>query len=169
MSGSSRLYPGQIQRENIFPQVTSAAGDSVALFVDIDGSTLRGQPGPFFTSGQRQFYIGNGRAAMAGGEMVAAGARGLAVEVSEGIWRRPALNGVLEDEMMVQSLPSLLTTHVLGPRPGEHVLDMCAAPGGKTTHIATLMVGRIREGGGSHWGIGCASGQDHPHRNPDGG
>lgn len=25
------------------------------------------------------------------------------------------------------------------PQPGERVLDMCAAPGGKTTGIATLM------------------------------
>lgn len=28
---------------------------------------------------------------------------------------------------------------MLGPRPGERVLDMCAAPGGKTCHIAALM------------------------------
>jgi 16S rRNA (cytosine967-C5)-methyltransferase len=34
---------------------------------------------------------------------------------------------------------------VLGPAPGERVLDLCAAPGAKTTHLAALMgdTGRV--------------------------
>ncbi len=32
-----------------------------------------------------------------------------------------------------------LAGYLLAPRPGEKVLDACAAPGGKTTHIAELM------------------------------
>ena len=38
-----------------------------------------------------------------------------------------------------QSLSSMLPTLGLAPRPGERVLDMCAAPGSKTTQMAALM------------------------------
>jgi 16S rRNA (cytosine967-C5)-methyltransferase len=33
----------------------------------------------------------------------------------------------------------MLTSRILDPAPGEHVLDGCSAPGGKTTHLAQLM------------------------------
>jgi 16S rRNA (cytosine967-C5)-methyltransferase len=41
-----------------------------------------------------------------------------------------------------QSRASQLVAHAVAPRPGERVLDLCAAPGGKTTHLAALMEGR---------------------------
>ena len=41
-----------------------------------------------------------------------------------------------------QSRGSMLVARVAAPRPGERVLDLCAAPGAKTTHLAALMGGR---------------------------
>jgi 16S rRNA (cytosine967-C5)-methyltransferase len=41
-----------------------------------------------------------------------------------------------------QSRAAMLVAHLLAPRPGERVLDLCAAPGGKTTHLAALMEAR---------------------------
>lgn len=45
-------------------------------------------------------------------------------------------------EVYLQSLSSMLPPLALGARPGEDVLDMCAAPGGKTTQIAALTCGK---------------------------
>jgi len=42
---------------------------------------------------------------------------------------------------MPQSRAAMAVARVLDPRPGERVLDLCAAPGGKTTHLAALMGG----------------------------
>ncbi len=39
----------------------------------------------------------------------------------------------------VQSLPAQICSHLLFPRSGESVLDVCAGFGGKSTHISALM------------------------------
>lgn len=39
----------------------------------------------------------------------------------------------------IQDESSMLPANVLNPQPGWRVLDMCAAPGGKTTHLAEKM------------------------------
>ena len=40
---------------------------------------------------------------------------------------------------VIQDEASQLVTSILDPRPGERILDACAAPGGKTTHTAQKM------------------------------
>lgn len=42
---------------------------------------------------------------------------------------------------IAQSRAAMLVARALEPQAGERVLDLCAAPGGKTTHIAALMRG----------------------------
>lgn len=39
----------------------------------------------------------------------------------------------------VQDESSMLVAHLLDPKPGELLVDLCAAPGGKSTHLAELM------------------------------
>ena len=39
----------------------------------------------------------------------------------------------------VQDESAMLAAHLLSPQPEKKVVDLCAAPGGKTTHIAQLM------------------------------
>jgi 16S rRNA (cytosine967-C5)-methyltransferase len=43
--------------------------------------------------------------------------------------------------ILAQSRAAMLVSRALDPQPAERVLDLCAAPGGKTTHIAALMRG----------------------------
>jgi 16S rRNA (cytosine967-C5)-methyltransferase len=50
------------------------------------------------------------------------------------LWRRGAVMG--------QSRGSMLVGRLLAPAPGARVLDLCAAPGAKTTHLAALMEDR---------------------------
>ena len=45
----------------------------------------------------------------------------------------------LAGHYIIQSAASFLPVMALGPEPGERVLDMCAAPGGKSAHLAALM------------------------------
>jgi 16S rRNA (cytosine1407-C5)-methyltransferase len=47
----------------------------------------------------------------------------------------PAAEGLV----YVQNASSQVPVHVLGPQPGERVLDLCAAPGSKTGQIAAAM------------------------------
>lgn len=59
--------------------------------------------------------------------------------------------GIISDKSLIQTVlfkegyifaqdeASMLVAEVLNPKSGDIVLDMCAAPGGKTTHLAQLM------------------------------
>ncbi len=39
----------------------------------------------------------------------------------------------------VQDLSSMLAAHIAGPKPGDYVIDVCAAPGGKSLHALECM------------------------------
>lgn len=64
--------------------------------------------------------------------------------MTDTIWDHPKFdNAIIEDWGFVQNLPSVVCGHVVDPRPGEIILDMCAAPGGKSTHLAALMKDQV--------------------------
>lgn len=48
------------------------------------------------------------------------------------------MNIYTDGEIYLQSLSSMIPVIVLEPKPGENILDMAAAPGGKTTQISAI-------------------------------
>ena len=51
----------------------------------------------------------------------------------------PTLPGFSQGHWTVKETSALLVSYFLDPQPGDTIIDACAAPGGKTTHIAELM------------------------------
>ncbi|KAI3845866.1 hypothetical protein MKW92_044579 [Papaver armeniacum] len=126
-------------------------GDTVAVSVAVEqpvdggwsvgitrGITLEGtQTDPHHLQ-RRGLYIGQGTAVLSRAGIFRA-LHGVAVEMTDRVFNLPSFHGVLEGEIFLQNLPSIITAHALDPQPGDRVLDMCAAPGGKSTALAILM------------------------------
>ncbi|WOH00013.1 hypothetical protein DCAR_0519369 [Daucus carota subsp. sativus] len=127
-------------------------GDVVAVSVALEQSTSEGKWGTGITRGtvmqglqtdphyieRSGLYIGQGKTMMSRAGIFRA-LQGIAVDMNDRVYRLPSFNDVLEGEIFLQNLPSIITAHALDPQQGEKILDMCAAPGGKTTAIAILM------------------------------
>ncbi len=65
---------------------------------------------------------------------------GEALQVSDlGDRELPELPAFKEGLFSIQDVSSMLVGRAAAPRPGDRILDLCAAPGGKTTHLAELM------------------------------
>ena len=60
----------------------------------------------------------------------------LAISKGNGLFDTAAFRDGL---FTVQDPPAGIASYLLAPKQGESVLDLCAAPGGKTTHIACMM------------------------------
>ncbi|HEX8749008.1 MAG TPA: 16S rRNA (cytosine(967)-C(5))-methyltransferase RsmB [Pyrinomonadaceae bacterium] len=76
-------------------------------------------------------------------ELREAGAQVEASGIAPGAWRISGASGLVrglaqKGRIYLQDEASQLVAHVLGAQSGERVLDACAAPGSKTTHIAEL-------------------------------
>ena len=72
------------------------------------------------------------------------------IEYGEGLYNKEALyikgTSAIENKSsfrqglyQIQDESSILVGHVLDPKPGDFIIDICSAPGGKVTHAAELM------------------------------
>src|SRR5262249_57002942 len=71
------------------------------------------------------------------------GGHPLAVRLAEHVPIRN-IPGYEQGRFAVQDESSMKVATALNPRPGMTVLDLCAAPGRKTTHLAELLKNRGR-------------------------
>jgi 16S rRNA (cytosine967-C5)-methyltransferase len=62
-----------------------------------------------------------------------------AIRLMQSAGKIRALPGFNAGWWVVQDASAQLASLLLAPQPGETIIDACAAPGGKTTHIAELM------------------------------
>ncbi|XP_032234165.1 tRNA (cytosine(72)-C(5))-methyltransferase NSUN6 isoform X1 [Nematostella vectensis] len=133
LRGADVFAPGVI---GAHPGIQSE--DDVSVFADLDKQCRRGCSKPYNGS---TLFVGNGKAVMSRSDIFCTNGKlsGIAVRMCQPLYDCPSLSGVLTDVLFLQNLPSAVVGHILGPQSGESVLDMCAAPGGKTCHIAALM------------------------------
>ena len=52
-----------------------------------------------------------------------------------------ALDAFVEGKIQVQDVSSMLVAEIADPQKGDYVIDMCAAPGGKSLHLGDKMEG----------------------------
>lgn len=52
-----------------------------------------------------------------------------------------ALDAFIQGKIQVQDVSSMLVAEIADPRKGDYVIDLCAAPGGKSLHIGDKMEG----------------------------
>ncbi|XP_019518471.1 PREDICTED: putative methyltransferase NSUN6 isoform X1 [Hipposideros armiger] len=113
------------------------AGDVVSVYSDIKGKCKKGAKEFDGT----KVFLGNGISESSRKEIFSGlpDLKGVGIRMTEPVYLSPSFDNVLPNYLFLQNLPSSVVAHVLDPQPGERILDMCAAPGGKTTHIAALM------------------------------
>jgi 16S rRNA (cytosine967-C5)-methyltransferase len=99
-------------RVNILPDITNPAQQRTKLIDTFQAAGIEAAPLPYLSQGLR--FVGN------------VGAIDQLPGYAAGAWT-------------IQDSSAQLVTHLLDPQPHETIVDACAAPGGKTTHIAELM------------------------------
>ncbi|CAG9786732.1 unnamed protein product [Diatraea saccharalis] len=134
LRGANVFAPGVMG----FP-VDCKLNDVVEIYGDLSGHCKRGLKVEY--SGEKLF-VGTGTVKMLRNDLYNKGIQpsGIAVKTIMPASRLPVINEQIYPDgiIVLQNLPSIVCGWVVDARPNEYILDMCAAPGNKTTHLAEM-------------------------------
>lgn len=118
----------------------------VNVFADLAGTCKKGANKPHQSN--QNVFIGIGQVKMQRYQLfnTKGSPSGVAIRMLDNVSNVPCLGSIFSSLNIgiLQNLPSIVCGRVLDPQENDTVLDMCAAPGNKTTHIADLMNDRGR-------------------------
>lgn len=114
-------------------------GDLVNVYADLSQKCKKGLNIRY--ESEEKVYLGQGKVVMQRYQIYRAEGPlpGIAVEMLNTISGVPSIGDLSNSEVLLQNLPSIVCGRVLNPQKDEIILDMCSAPGNKTTHLAEMM------------------------------
>ncbi|XP_031637499.1 tRNA (cytosine(72)-C(5))-methyltransferase NSUN6 isoform X2 [Contarinia nasturtii] len=122
-------------------QTNTKLNEIVNIFGDIEGACKKGTN--IVYDSVQKLFIGTGQVKMQRHQLFGTDgpSKGIGVEVHQTISCVPSVGSeyLSNQSSLLQNFPSIVCSRVLDPKPNEIVLDMCASPGNKTTHLAQLM------------------------------
>ncbi|XP_055383483.1 tRNA (cytosine(72)-C(5))-methyltransferase NSUN6 [Condylostylus longicornis] len=137
--GSALLRGAHVYGPGVLAMNTGTQlNEKVNVFADLAGKCKKGTN--VFYDCKEKVFIGIGITKMQRYQLYGKNvdSSGIAVEMLQVISGVPSLGDLSSDKILLQNLPSIVCSKVLNPQPDEVILDMCAAPGNKTSHIVEL-------------------------------
>ncbi|XP_068898040.1 tRNA (cytosine(72)-C(5))-methyltransferase NSUN6 isoform X2 [Tenebrio molitor] len=138
--GAAVLRGAHIYAPGVMGMITGTQiGDHVSVYADVTKKCKKGLPKIY---NDEKVFLGNGVVKMDRKQLFCETPQtGIAVHMMETVSNCPSIGDdfLPPGVAILQNLPSIICVHVLDPRPQDAVLDMCASPGNKTTHIATFL------------------------------
>ncbi|XP_041978921.1 tRNA (cytosine(72)-C(5))-methyltransferase NSUN6 [Aricia agestis] len=138
--GASVLRGAHVFAPGVLGLPTNCKLDEIInVYCDMEGHCKRGLKIPY--EGNKQ-YVGVGILKKLRCDLFDNGIApsGIAVHILLPASRLPVINEKIypTGQILLQNLPSIVTGWVVDPKPHELILDMCASPGNKTTHLAEM-------------------------------
>ncbi|CAG4956562.1 unnamed protein product [Colias eurytheme] len=120
-------------------QPSCQLNDLVDIYADLDGKCKRGLKIDY--DGKKE-YVGTGYLKKLRRDLFDEGIQpsGIGIQTLLPASKLPVINESLfpQGQVLLQNLPSIVCGWVVNAKPNERILDMCAAPGNKTTHLAEM-------------------------------